>query len=123
MRGEAKTAAVWYVREFSRTNFARFVFQGEKHAFCPNARTLAEMNKNAEVLLKHFDCIGKAPDAVPLLRRFILDLVVRGKLVAQDETDEPASELLTRIAEASEAVSHCFEDTEQLSETNNGRTR
>ena len=32
------------------------------------------------------------------LRRFVLDLAVRGKLVAQDPTDEPATALLHRIA-------------------------
>ncbi len=49
-------------------------------------------------LLKHFDRIAEAPDAVPRLRQFILDLAVRGKLVEQDPKDEPASELLKRIA-------------------------
>ena len=53
---------------------------------------------NAEHLLTHFDRLADAPDAVPRLRRFILDLAVRGKLVAQDPNDEPASELLKRIA-------------------------
>ena len=48
-------------------------------------------------LLQYFDRISEAPDAVPRLRRFILDLAVRGKLVEQDPTDEPASELLKRI--------------------------
>lgn len=52
---------------------------------------------NAELLLAHFDRISDAPDAVPRLRRFILDLAVRGKLVEQDLRDEPASELLKRI--------------------------
>ncbi len=52
---------------------------------------------NAEHLLTHFDRIADAPDAVPRLRRFILDLAVRGKLVEQDPNDEPASELLKRI--------------------------
>ena len=32
------------------------------------------------------------------MRRFILDLAVRGKLVEQDSNDEPAAELLKRIA-------------------------
>jgi type I restriction enzyme S subunit len=50
-----------------------------------------------EQLLQHFDRIIDAPDAVPLLRRFILDLAVRGKLVEQDPADEPATELLKRI--------------------------
>ena len=53
---------------------------------------------NAEQLLTHFDRIVNAPDAIPRLRRFILDLAVRGKLVEQDPSDEPAGELLRRIA-------------------------
>ena len=52
---------------------------------------------NPEQLLAHFERIGDAPDAIPRLRRFILDLAVRGKLVEQDPKDEPASELLKRI--------------------------
>ncbi|MCO6481272.1 MAG: restriction endonuclease subunit S [Flavobacteriales bacterium] len=52
---------------------------------------------NAELLLKHFHQLGDAPDAVPRLRRFILDLAVRGKLVEQNPKDEPAAELLKRI--------------------------
>ena len=46
---------------------------------------------NAEHLLTHFDRIADAPDAIPRLRRFVLDLAVRGKLVEQDPNDEPAS--------------------------------
>ena len=53
---------------------------------------------NADRLLAHYEKISDAPDAIPRLRRFILDLAVRGKLVEQDPNDEPASELLTRIA-------------------------
>jgi len=52
---------------------------------------------NAQRLLAHFDRIAEAPDAVARLRRFILDLAVRGKLIEQDRRDEPASELLKRI--------------------------
>ena len=44
---------------------------------------------NAERLLAHFDRVADAPDAVPRLRRFVLDLAVRGKLVEQNATDEP----------------------------------
>ena len=46
---------------------------------------------NVDRLLAHYKRIADAPDAVPRLRRFILDLAVRGKLVAQDPNDEPAS--------------------------------
>jgi len=53
---------------------------------------------NAERLLAHYEKIADAPDAIARLRRFILDLAVRGKLVPQDASDEPASELLKRIA-------------------------
>lgn len=52
---------------------------------------------NAELLLKHFHQLGDAADAVPRLRRFILDLAVRGKLVDQDPNDEPVSSLLKKI--------------------------
>ena len=53
---------------------------------------------NAERLLAHYHRIAAAPDAIARLRRFILDLAVRGKLVPQNPDDEPASELLKRIA-------------------------
>ena len=53
---------------------------------------------NAERLLALYDRVADAPDAVPRLRRFVLDLAVRGRLVEQDPADEPASELLKRIA-------------------------
>lgn len=49
-------------------------------------------------LLALYERISDAEDAIPRLRRFVLDLAVRGKLVEQDESDEPAAELLTRIA-------------------------
>ena len=52
---------------------------------------------NPVQLLDHFDRISDAPDAIPRLRRFILDLAVRGMLVEQDPHDEPAAELLKRI--------------------------
>lgn len=47
---------------------------------------------NPAQLLSHFDRISEAPDAIPRLRRFILDLAVRGKLVEQERRDEPVIE-------------------------------
>ncbi|MFD2174305.1 restriction endonuclease subunit S [Rhodobacter lacus] len=52
----------------------------------------------AERLLALYDRVAEAEDAIPRLRRFVLDLAVRGKLVEQDASDEPAAELLKRIA-------------------------
>lgn len=52
---------------------------------------------NAEALLAQYERIAEAPDAIARLRRFVLDLAVRGKLVPQDPADEPASELLKQI--------------------------
>lgn len=49
---------------------------------------------NAALLLKHYERVADAPDAVARLRRFVLDLAVRGKLVQQDPKDEFASEML-----------------------------
>ncbi len=46
----------------------------------------AEMN--AEHLLTHFDRIADAPDAIPRLRRFILNLAVHGKVASQYPTYE-----------------------------------
>ena len=53
---------------------------------------------NADRLLAHYERIADAPDTVPRLRRFVLDLAVRGKLVDHDPNEEPAAELLKRIA-------------------------
>jgi type I restriction enzyme S subunit len=53
---------------------------------------------NADRLLAHYEQIADTPDSIARLRRLILDLAVRGKLVPQDPNDEPASELLKRIA-------------------------
>lgn len=53
---------------------------------------------NVDQFLKLFERVADAPDAPSALRQFILDLAVRGKIVPQDARDEPASELLKRIA-------------------------
>ena len=53
---------------------------------------------NADRLLAHYEKVADAPDAIGHLRRFILNLAVRGKLVEQDPNDEPAPDLLKRIA-------------------------
>ena len=51
-----------------------------------------------DFLFADFDRLIQSSESVHRLRRFILDLAVRGKLAPQDPNDEPASELLKRIA-------------------------
>ena len=53
---------------------------------------------SAHRVLAHFKRFASAPGALTRLRHFVLDLAVRGKLVEQDPSDEPAAELLKRIA-------------------------
>ncbi len=50
------------------------------------------------LLTGNLPLIADAPDGIRKLRGLILELAVRGKLVPQDPKDEPASELLKRIA-------------------------
>lgn len=49
-------------------------------------------------LIENFHLLAAAPNGVAKLRELILSLAVRGKLVPQDPNDEPASELLKKIA-------------------------
>ena len=49
--------------------------------------------------IEEFDTIAEAPGGIERLRELVLQLAVRGKLVPQDEGDEPASRLLEQIAE------------------------
>jgi type I restriction enzyme S subunit len=46
----------------------------------------------AKRLLAHYERIADAPDAIPRLRRFILNLAVRGKLVSRNAMDEQGPE-------------------------------
>ena len=52
---------------------------------------------NTERLLAHYERIADAPDAINRLRRFILDLAIRGKIVEQDPKEESASIQIKRI--------------------------
>lgn len=52
---------------------------------------------NADELLRQYEKVADAPNAIARLRRFILDLAVRGKLVPQDAGEVPANVLLDEI--------------------------
>ena len=49
------------------------------------------------MLLSNLNLLAVAPGGVARLRELILTLAVQGKLVPQDPSDEPASELLKKI--------------------------
>lgn len=51
------------------------------------------------LLTDNLPLLAGAPNGIKKLRELILELAVRGKLVPQNPSDEPASELLKRIAE------------------------
>ena len=50
---------------------------------------MKDANFSSARLLSLHDRISDAPDAIPRLRRFVLDLAVRGKLLEQEANDEP----------------------------------
>ena len=52
---------------------------------------------SSQRLLELYDRVADAPDAVEQLRKFVLDLAVRGKLVEQDPGEEPTKLLVERI--------------------------
>ncbi|HAI1530059.1 restriction endonuclease subunit S [Escherichia coli] len=61
-----------------------------------NAEELAE---NWARISEHFDTLFTTEASVDALKQTILQLAVMGKLVPQDPNDEPASELLKRVAQ------------------------
>ena len=60
-----------------------------------SAHALAE---NWQRVAEHFDLLLDRPGAIDALEQTILQLAVRGLLVPQEASDEPASELLERMA-------------------------
>jgi type I restriction enzyme S subunit len=56
-----------------------------------------ELAEHWQRISAHFDLLLDRPEAIDALEQTILQLAVRGLLVPQDPSDEPASELLARI--------------------------
>jgi type I restriction enzyme S subunit len=56
------------------------------------------------LVTKHLPLVAGAPDGIKKLRTLILELAVRGKLVPQSTTDEPADALLVRARAASSRI-------------------
>ncbi|CAK4068603.1 restriction endonuclease subunit S [Vibrio sp. 16] len=64
-----------------------------------NSADADELMQNWERISEHFDTLFTTEESIDQLKQTILQLAVMGKLVSQDPNDEPASELLKRIAE------------------------
>ncbi len=61
--------------------------------------TPEELAANWQRLAEHFDLLLDRPEAVDVLEQTVLQLAVRGRLVPQDPSEEPASVQLRHIAE------------------------
>lgn len=59
--------------------------------------TPKELAANWQRVAQHFDLLAGRPEAIDALEQTLLQLAVRGLLVPQDPTDEPASALLQKI--------------------------
>lgn len=63
-----------------------------------NSKDHQELQANWLRIAEHFDTLFTTEDSIDRLKQTILQLAVMGKLVPQDPNDEPASELLKKIA-------------------------
>ncbi|HGV2851755.1 TPA: restriction endonuclease subunit S [Escherichia coli] len=64
-----------------------------------DSQNAEELSENWARISEHFDTLFTTEASVDALKQTILQLAVMGKLVPQDPNDEPASELLKRIAQ------------------------
>jgi len=62
-----------------------------------NSQNAEELAENWARISQHFDTLFTTEASIDALKQTILQLAVMGKLVPQDPSDEPASELLKRI--------------------------
>ncbi|EKO3629254.1 restriction endonuclease subunit S [Vibrio metschnikovii] len=64
-----------------------------------NSADADELMQNWARISEHFDTLFTTEESIDQLKQTILQLAVMGKLVPQDPIDEPAADLLKRIAE------------------------
>ncbi|EGR3203173.1 restriction endonuclease subunit S [Vibrio parahaemolyticus] len=64
-----------------------------------NSADANELMQNWARISEHFDTLFTTEESIDQLKQTILQLAVMGKLVPQNPSDEPAAELLKRIAE------------------------
>jgi type I restriction enzyme S subunit len=64
------------------------------------SQSAADFNANWQRIAAHFDTLFTTETSIDALKQTLLQLAVMGKLVAQDASDEPASELIKRMRES-----------------------
>lgn len=69
-----------------------------------NAETDEELKQSWAIVRDNWHTLSQKPEDVGDLRRSVLQLAVRGKLVFQNSSDEPASELLARVKTEKQAL-------------------
>ena len=62
-----------------------------------NCQNEEELKSQLGLVIEHFTEIFQTPESLQELRNVILQLAIQGKLVPQNHSDEPTSELLKRI--------------------------
>lgn len=60
-------------------------------------QTGEELKEQLQFVIENFESVFQTPESMQELRNVILQLAIEGKLVPQDATDEPASDLVKRI--------------------------
>lgn len=66
------------------------------------SQSAADFNTNWQRIAAHFDTLFTTEESIDALKQTVLQLAVMGKLVAQDDNDEPAKEWLQRRGISSE---------------------
>lgn len=61
------------------------------------SRSAAAFNSNWQLIFKHFDTLFNTEESVVKLKQTLMELAVLGKLVSQNNSDEPASKILHSI--------------------------
>lgn len=63
-----------------------------------------ELKENLKFIINNFDVIFKTSASINEMRNIVLQLAIEGKLVQQNKSDEPASELVDKIEEEKEKL-------------------
>jgi len=62
-----------------------------------NSTDAEELKENLRFIIDNFDVIFKTSESMDEMRNIVLQLAIEGKLVPQNESDEPASKLVDKI--------------------------